>query len=194
MSGISWLAESFFFEKESLKEISEFVGKNYKNWIKKGESFAIRLKKGVEIKEKREKIIEEIAKNIKRKVDLERSKKEIFFGSKKMRLVPLFQKRKRSRGFASWNLWKGFIFNFRRNRFSSGSLFDGKKGGVENIWLHFHSFPLVSKRSVEKVKELAKIFLYFQPKIKVYFLLFPKFKWKLEQKFYQNTEFYFIGE
>jgi adenylyl- and sulfurtransferase ThiI len=29
--GISWFAESLFFEKENLKEVSEFVAKNYEN-------------------------------------------------------------------------------------------------------------------------------------------------------------------
>jgi len=48
------------------------------------------------------------------------------------------------------------------------------KRGAENIWLHFHSFPLVSKKSIEKVKKLAEIFLNFQPYLKIYFIPFSQ--------------------
>lgn len=56
------------------------------------------------------------------------------------------------------------------------------KRGAENIWLHFHSFPLVSKRSIEKIKELVKIFLDYQPHLKVYFLPFNKFQMEVKIK------------
>ncbi len=56
------------------------------------------------------------------------------------------------------------------------------KRGAENIWLHFHSFPLVSNVSIEKVKELAKISLKYQPHLKIYFVPFQKAQIKIKTK------------
>jgi len=56
------------------------------------------------------------------------------------------------------------------------------KRGVENIWLHFHSFPLVSQKSIEKTRELAEKFLRFQPKLKVYFFPFSQIQMEIKTK------------
>jgi thiamine biosynthesis protein ThiI len=179
--GISWFAKSLFFEKESLKEVSEFVAKNYENWIKKGESFAIRLKKGSEIKEKREKIIDEIAKNIKRKVDLEKPKKEIFFEARKEGFYLYFKKEKGAGGLPVGA--SGKVLTLISGGIDSpvAAYFMAKRG-AENVWLHFHSFPLVSQKSIEKVKKLAQVFLKFQPKLKVYFFPFSKIQAQIRIK------------
>jgi len=56
------------------------------------------------------------------------------------------------------------------------------KRGAENIWLHFHSFPLVSRASIEKVKELARVFLDYQPHLKIYFIPFQKAQIEIKTK------------
>jgi thiamine biosynthesis protein ThiI len=56
------------------------------------------------------------------------------------------------------------------------------KRGAENIWLHFHSFPLVSNKSIEKTKELAKTFLGYQPRLKVYYVPFSKIQMEIKAK------------
>jgi thiamine biosynthesis protein ThiI len=56
------------------------------------------------------------------------------------------------------------------------------KRGAENVWLHFHSFPLVSQKSIEKVKKLAEIFLKFQPRLKVYLFPFSKIQMEIRVK------------
>jgi thiamine biosynthesis protein ThiI len=179
--GISWFAKSLFFEKESLKEVSEFVAKNYENWIKKGESFAIRLKKGSEIKEKREKIIDEIAKNIKRKVDLEKPKREIFFEARKEGFYLYFKKEKGAGGLPVGA--SGKVLTLISGGIDSPvAAYLMAKRGAENVWLHFHSFPLVSQKSIEKVKKLAQVFLKFQPKLKVYFFPFSKIQAQIRIK------------
>ena len=179
--GISWFAKSLFFEKESLKEVSEFVAKNYKNWIKERESFAIRLKKGSEIKEKREKIIDEIAKNIKRKVNLEKPKREIFFEARKEGFYLYFKKEKGAGGLPVGA--SGKVLTLISGGIDSPvAAYLMAKRGAENVWLHFHSFPLVSQKSIEKVKKLAQVFLKFQPKLKVYFFPFSKIQAQIRIK------------
>jgi thiamine biosynthesis protein ThiI len=179
--GISWFAKSLFFEKESLKEVSEFVAKNYKNWIKKGESFAIRLKKGSEIEEKKDKIIDAIAKNIKRKVDLEKPKKEIFVEVRKEGFYLYFKKEKGPGGLPVGA--SGKVLTLISGGIDSPvAAYLMAKRGAENVWLHFHSFPLVSQKSIEKVKKLAQVFLKFQPKLKVYFFPFSKIQAQIRIK------------
>ncbi len=179
--GISWFAESLFFKNANLKEISDFVAKNYRNWIKKNETFAIRLKKGGEIKERGKKIIDEIAKNIKRKVDLKRPKREIFVEVRKEGWYFYFKKKKGMGGLPVSS--SGKVLTLISGGIDSpvASYWMAKRG-AENIWLHFHSFPLVSKSSIEKVKELANVFLNFQPKLKIYLFPFSKIQMEIRTK------------
>jgi len=179
MFGVSWWAQGFFFENSNLKEISHFVAKNYNDWIKKESTFALRIKKSPEIKESREKIIEEIAKNIRRKVDLEKPKKEIFIEARKEGWYLYFKKEKGLGGLPV--LSSGRVLTLISGGIDSPvAAYLMAKRGAENIWLHFHSFPLVSKKSIEKIKQIAEIFLKFQPKLKIY--LFPLSKIQIEIK------------
>jgi thiamine biosynthesis protein ThiI len=179
--GISWIAKSFFFEKGTLKEIINFVAKNYQNWIKESESFAIKFKKGSEIKENSKKIIEEIAKNIKRKVDLEKPKRKIFVEARKEGWYLYFKKEKGARGLPVGT--SGKVLTLISGGIDSPvASYLMAKRGAENVWLHFHSFPLVSQKSIEKVKKLAEVFLKFQPHLKVYFFPFSKIQMEIRVK------------
>jgi thiamine biosynthesis protein ThiI len=179
--GISWFAKSFFFERGTLREVSNFVTQNYQNWIKENESFAIRLKKGGEIKESSQKIIEEIAKNIKRKVNLKKPKREIFVEARKEGFYLYFKKEKGAGGLPVGA--SGKVLTLMSGGIDSpvASYLIAKRG-AENVWLHFHSFPLVSQKSVEKVKKLAEVFLKFQPRLKVYLFPFSKIQMEIRVK------------
>ncbi|KPJ57343.1 hypothetical protein AMJ49_01980 [Parcubacteria bacterium DG_74_2] len=178
--GISWIAETLFFEKANLKEISSFVAKNYKKWIKNRETFAIRLKKG-SLKESRERIIREVARGIKRMVDLGKPKREIFIEKRKEGWFLYFKKIKGKGGLPVGS--GGKILSLISGGIDSPvAAYLISKRGTENIWLHFHSFPLVSKASIEKVRELAEIFLNYQPSLKIYFIPFSKIQMEIKAK------------
>lgn len=192
--GLSWFTDGFFFalrgaqgnpeqsrrvEKAGLKEFSNFVAKNHQNWIKDKETFAIRLKNNS--KESREKIIKEIAKGIKRKVNLSKPKREIFIEAKKEGWFLYFKKRKGRGGLPVGS--GGKVLSLLSGGIDSPvASFLTAKRGAENVWLHFHSFPLVSRASIEKVKELAKFFLSYQPHLKIYFLPFAKAQMEIKTK------------
>lgn len=171
--GIAWFSEALFFEKANLKEFSDFLAKNYRKWIKKGETFAIRLKREKEIKESSEEIITQLAKSIKEKVDLEKPKREIFVEARKFGWFLYFKKKKGIGGLPVSSGGKVLAL-ISGGIDSPVASFLMVKRGAENIWLHFHSFPLVSKKSIEKVKKLAEIFLNFQPHLKIYFIPFSQ--------------------
>ncbi len=172
--GISWFAENFFFPETNLKKFSCFVSENYKKWIKKGETFALRIKKN-------RKIIEKIAKNINRKVDLTKPKQELFIEERKRGWFLYFKKIKGLGGLPVSS--SGKVLSLISGGIDSPvAAFLAAKRGAENIWLHFHSFPLVSKNSIEKTKDLAKIFLQYQPCLKIYFIPFQKAQMEIKAK------------
>lgn len=178
--GISWFAESFFFPQRSLapfegaKLLQSFVKENYKKWIKKNESFALRIKKN-------RKIIEKIAENINRKVDLTKPKRELFIEERKKGWFLYFKKIRGAGGLPVGS--SGKVLSLISGGIdSSVAAFLAAKRGAENIWLHFHSFPLVSKSSIEKTKDLAKIFLQYQPCLKIYFIPFQGVQMEIKAK------------
>lgn len=178
--GIAWFAESLFFKDINLKKLSEYISENYRNWIKKDESFALRLVKG-DFKVKREKIIEEIAKNINRKVNLSNPKREIFIEKRKENLFLYFKKINGMGGLPSGV--SGKVLTLVSGGIDSPvAAFLLAKRGTEQVWLHFHSFPLVSRRSIEKTKELSRIFLNYQPRLKIYLVPFSPAQFRIKTK------------
>ncbi len=184
--GISWFAESLFFPKATLNDISSFVQENWKDWIKEKESFALRLRKTKEMKKKRAEIIDEIAKHIKRKVDLENPDETIFIEVRKKGWFLYFKKEKGQGGLPGGV--SGKVLSLISGGIDSAvSSFLIAKRGAKNVWLHFHSFPIVSQKSIKKTEQLAKIFLNYQPNLKIYFLPFgeaqKEIKIKIEAKY-----------
>lgn len=180
--GIAWFGECLYFPKTDLKEFSRFINKNYENWLRKNETFALRIKmeKGI-IKEDKDKVIKTVAKNIKRKVDLSSPKKEIFIEIRKNGWFLYFQKKKGAGGLPSGV--SGKVLSLVSGGIDSPvSSYLVAKRGAENIWLHFHSFPLVSRASIEKIEELAAVFLKYQPRLKVYFIPFSKAQLEIKTK------------
>lgn len=192
ISGISWFAECLYFPKTDLKGFGNFIDKNYKSWIKKGESFAIRLRTGGEIisslggpalggKQSKEKIIERIARNINRKVNLDNPKKELLVEIRKNGLFLYFKKEQGFGGLPSGA--SGKVLTLISGGIDSPvAAYLIAKRGAENVWIHFHSFPLVSNKSIEKIKELTEIFLNYQRHLRVYYLPFSKIQLEIKAK------------
>ena len=180
--GISRLAQTLFFPEANLKSISKFVSENYKDWIKKNQTFALRVKLEKSIfKENKDKVIDEIAKKINRKVDLSCPDKEIFIEAKKNGWFLYFKKMMGAGGLPVGT--GGKVLTLVSGGIDSPvAAYFAAKRGAENIWLHFHSFPLVSNASIEKVKEIANIFLKYQPHLKIYFIPFQKAQIEIKTK------------
>lgn len=183
--GISWVAQGFFFEEGDLKDVCAFIKENWRKWIKQSQTFALRVKEEKTLSTKdrlgKEKIIDQIAKIIKRKVDLSRPGKEIFIERRKRGWFLYFKKMKAEGGLPVG--CAGRIACLISGGIDSPvASFLISKRGAENIWLHFHSYPLVSNKSIEKVKELAKVFLNYQPGLKIYFIPFQDAQMEIKAK------------
>lgn len=180
--GISWSAPCFFLEKGALEQVCEFVKRNYLKWIKQGQTFALRVTRDRGgTGEKREEIINKIAKVIRRKVNLSNPQKEIFIERRKNGWFLYFKKEKGQGGLPAG--CEGKVLTLMSGGIDSPpAAFLLAKRGAENVWVHFHSYPLVSRASIEKVKELAKIFLNFQPHLKIYFVPFKDAQMEIKTK------------
>ena len=179
--GLVWFAQTYFLEEASFNQMNNFVKENYQDWIKKDESFALRVKKGPLIKKRTEQVIKEIAENIDRKVDLDNPNKEIFIEGRKQGWFIYFKKQKGAGGLPIGS--QGKVLTLISGGIDSPvAAYLIAKRGAENIWLHFHSFPLVSKASIEKTKELVKVFLNYQPKLKLYLVPFSEIQKEIKLK------------
>jgi len=178
--GISWFSEAFLFENPSFEDFSDFIKKNYKKWIKEKETFALRIKNGLKTQSKEE-IINKIAKSIKRKVKLENPDKEIFIETKEGRYFLYFNKIKGAGGLPSACGEKVLVL-MSGGIDSPVASFLASKRGANNVWIHFHSFPLVSNKSIEKTREIAQKFLKYQTYLKVYFAPFQKAQLEIKSK------------
>src|SRR3989338_11077169 len=177
--GLAWFAQTFFLPKAGLKELSRFIKNNYSKWIGENQTFALRVKKSGEIKESREKIIKEIAAQIKRKVNLDNPSKEIFIEGRADGWFVFFKKQAGLGGLPINSQGRVMTLVFGGIDSPVAAWLTAKRG-AENIWLHFHSFPLVSQKSIEKTKELAKVFINYQPKLKVWYLPFSEIQLRIK--------------
>lgn len=177
--GIVWFSKVFFFENGTLEDVSGFVKENYPEWVKSKESFALRVRRQDGIEESKEEIINRIASNIDRKVNLDNPKKEIFIEAKKEGWFVYLKKEKGAGGLPGGSQGKALSF-VSGGIDSVPAAYLAARRGAENVWLHFHGFPLASKASIEKVIELARVFSNYQPRLKVYLLPFSEIQMKVK--------------
>ncbi len=177
--GLAWFARAVFLPDYSLDNLCNFVAENYQGWIKPGKSFALRIKHSPDLKVSSQVVIKTVAESIKRKVNLDKPQREIFIEGRKLGWFLYFQKEKGLRGLPAGS--EGKVLSLVSGGIDSPvSSWLIAKRGAENVWLHFHSFPLVSRKSIDKIIQLSKIFLNYQPKLKVYFFPFSDIQMEIK--------------
>ncbi|MBU3942360.1 tRNA 4-thiouridine(8) synthase ThiI [Patescibacteria group bacterium] len=165
--GIAWYSEVLQFP-----DLKSFLFFDFQGQIKEGDTFAIRMKKD-------RKIIDQVAKLINRKVNLDNPKKELFIEQRKEGFFLYFKKIKGAGGLPAGSSGK-FLSMVSGGIDSVPAGYLAVKRGGECLWLHFHSFPLVSNKSIEKVKELAEVFKKYQQNIKIYMVPFQKIQMEIK--------------
>lgn len=178
--GIVWFGKAFFLENARLNDLSSFIKENYHQWIKKGETFALEVRKDPAIGLKREDIIAKIAVNIERKVNLTKPQRKIFIEGRKKGWFVYFKKEKGPGGLPVGS--QGKVLALISGGIDSPvASYLMMKRGAESLWLHFHSFPLVSDKSIEKTRNLAEILLKYQPRLKIYFVPFSEIQMEIKR-------------
>jgi len=167
--GIAWYSEVLQFS-----ELKSLLAFDFQGQIKEKETFAIRMKKDRDV-------IGKVAKLINRKVNLGKPKRELFIEKRGELYFLYFKKHKGAGGLPAGSAGK--VLSMVSGGIDSvPAAYLSAKRGAENIWVHFHSFPLVSNKSIEKVKELAKVFEKYQKRVKIYFVPFQKAQIEVKAK------------
>jgi len=153
-----------------LKEIKNFCQEKFKNFLKRKETFAIRARRIGQHHFSSQDLENEVGKVIEGKVDLENPDKEIFLevrGNETYVFTEIFP------GPGGLPIsTAGKVISFLSGGIDSAvSSFLAMKRGCQVIFLHFHSFPLVSRRSIEKCQKIIQKLNDFQFKSKL--ILFP---------------------
>lgn len=170
--GIAWYSEAFSFS--DLKGLLSFIKSDYQEYIKKNDTFAIRMKHNRDI-------IDKVAQLIDRKVKLDRPNKELFIEQRGKSFFLYFKKKKGSGGLPYSA--SGKVLSLVSGGIDSvPAAYLILKRGAECVWLHFHSFPFVSNKSINKVKELALVFKKYQPNVKIYFVPFSDIQLEIKAK------------
>lgn len=171
--GIVSISPVYHLETSQLHLIKDFCEKEFKNFLKKRETFAIRAKRIGRHSYQSQDLEREIGKVVKGKVNLKNPKKEIFLEVRQndtyvfTEIIPTLGGLPISVSGKVISLLSGGID-------SPVAAWLTMKRGCQAVFLHFHSFPLVSKKSIEKCQEIIKQLNQYQLKSKLIILPFQK--------------------
>lgn len=165
--GIGWYARCFYLRALKFPSVINFIKDNYHYWIPQGKSFAIIAKRDKQIiKEPSREISVKVGAVVERVVNLSNPDKTIHIEAKKEGWFVYLTKNPGLGGFPEGSQGRAIALLSGGIDSPVASYLIMKKG-VTNIWLHFHSYPLSSDTSMEKVKKLAQQFTCWQKEIKL---------------------------
>ncbi len=179
--GISWIAKAIYIKENNLQEIINFCKKNYESWVSKNQKFAIKARHDSTIKTSSNDIAIAIGNVIDRKVDLNNPDITIYVEIREFGTFIYFNTTPCYGGLPVGV--SGKVLSLMSGGIDSpASSFLMLKRGCDLEYIHFHSFPLVSKASINKVKEIMEIMKSFQTKTKIYFIPFHKIQMQIKMK------------
>lgn len=167
--GIESFSLAYQLETIDQEKIFDFVKQNYSKYILSSNTFKIKAKcintpyhtKDIEIK---------LADIFDAKVDLTNPEKTIYIEARNKTTFVFTEIISGLSGLPVGSAGKNLVL-ISGGIDSPLASFLTLKRGCYNIYLHFHSFPYVSKTSINKVKEILQIIKKYQNDIKLY--LFP---------------------
>ena len=179
--GISSLSPAYFLETKSLEEIIKFVEKNYIDWIKENETFAVRARHDNTVKLSSQEIAKDIGNVVDRKANLSHPDKEIFIEMREKGTYIYFEVIKGIDGLPVG--CSGQLLSLMSAGIDSPvSSFLMLKRGCELNYIHYHSVPATNDASIIKSKDLCKLLLKYQPKSKLYIVPFYKIQMEIKMK------------
>jgi len=179
--GIVSISPVWRLETVELKEIKKFCQKKYENFLSKKETFAVRARRVGKHDFSSQELEREIGKIIQGKADLNNPQKEIFLEVREKNtyiFTEIFP------GLAGLPVSvSGKIVSFLSGGIDSSlASFLMMKRGCQIVFLHFHSFPLTSKKSIEKCLEIVKKLNDYQFQSKLILMPFQKIQRQFKTK------------
>jgi len=177
--GIVSVSPSYHLETSELEQIKNFVRENYKSWIKAGQTFAVRVRRIGNQNYTSKKLEEVVGSVVKRKVNLKKPDVTIFIEVREKDTYIYTEVIKCLGGMPVGT--SGKVVSLLSGGIDSPvASFLSMKRGCKVVFVHFHSFPLVSKRSIEKAIELIKVLNKYQFKSVLYLVPFHEIQMKIK--------------
>ena len=177
--GLVSFSPAFFLETSNPQEIIKFCQKDFKGFVKKGETFAVRVKRVGQHNYSSQDLEREIGTIITGKANLKNPDKEIFVEVRDNNTYIFTKTYRGLGGFPAQTAGKAIVF-LSGGIDSPPAAFLIMKKGCRVVFLHFHSFPLVSKKSIEKCQEIIKKLNNYQLESKLILFPFQKIQLKLK--------------
>jgi thiamine biosynthesis protein ThiI len=177
--GIVSISPCYHLKTSKLEEIKNFVKENYENWIKPKQTFAIRARRIGNQNYTSKELEEKVGSVVKRKVKLKEPDITIFIEVRRNDTYIYTKVIKCIGGMPIGTSGKVAVL-LSGGIDSPVSSFLAMKRGCRVIFIHFHSFPLVSKRSIEKAIEIVKVLNKYQFKSILYLVPFHEIQMKIK--------------
>ncbi|MCS7105882.1 MAG: tRNA 4-thiouridine(8) synthase ThiI [Candidatus Aenigmarchaeota archaeon] len=177
--GIVSFSPCFHLKTSKKEEIVKFFEENYEQFVKPKQTFALEIKRIGKHDYSSMELAKDVGKVIKRKVNLSKPQVKIFV---EVRENDTYVYTKKIKGLGGMPVSSsGKVLSLISGGIDSPvSSWLAMKRGCKVIFIHFHSFPLVSKTSIEKTRELIKILSQYQGKSRVYFIPFSEIQMKIK--------------
>jgi thiamine biosynthesis protein ThiI len=177
--GIVSFSPCIHLKTSKKEELIKFFEENYKKFVKPGQTFALEVRRTGKHDYSSQQLANEIGKVIKRKVNLSRPNVKIFIEVRENDTYIYTKKVKCLGGMPVSS--SGKVLSLISGGIDSPvASWLAMKRGCKVVFIHFHSFPLVSKKSIEKTKELVKILGEYQGKSKLYLIPFSEIQSKIK--------------
>jgi thiamine biosynthesis protein ThiI len=179
--GIVSVSPCYHLETSELEQIKNFVEKKYKSWIKPKQTFAVRARRIGNQSYTSKKLEEEIGSVVKRKVNLKNPDVTIFI-EVRGKDTYIYTKVLKCIGGMPIGTSGKVVSLLSGGIDSPVASFLSMKRGCKVVFIHFHSFPLVSKRSIEKAIEIVKALNKYQFKSVLYLVPFHEIQMKIKTR------------
>jgi thiamine biosynthesis protein ThiI len=179
VTGIVSVSPCYHLQTSDIEKIKRFVKENYEGWIKPRQTFAVRARRIGNQPYTSKDLEEEVGKVIERKVDLEDPDVTVFIEVRRNDTYIYTQVLKCLGGMPVGTSGK-VVALLSGGIDSPVAAFLAMKRGCKVVFVHFHSFPLVSKKSIEKVKEIVKVLNKYQLKSVLYLVPFHEIQMKIK--------------
>jgi len=161
------------------EEIIKFFKKNYNKFVKPGKTFALEVRRIGKHDYSSQQLANEIGKVIRRKVNLSKPDVKIFIEVRENDTY-IYTKKVKCLGGMPVSSSEKVLSLISGGIDSPVASWLAMKRGCKVVFIHFHSFPLVSKKSIEKTKELIKVLNEYQGKSKLYLIPFSEIQTRIK--------------
>lgn len=177
--GIHSFSPAIYLKTREKEELAKFIRENYERLIPKNKTFAIRVNRGFDTEYTSKELESYLGSFVERKVDLEKPDVQINFDIRKIGTFVYTQIYQGPKGLPISS--SGRVISLLSGGIDSPvASYFAMKRGCEVVYLHFSSFPITSKKSIEKVEKIVKVLNKYQIRSKLYVAKIGEYQLKMK--------------